>query len=154
MHTNILLNSDHTITSIEHSDEPASQADVDTVFDNLRAYNWQHAPPDNHQHLRIFVRNSNGEIIGGLLGDTFWGWLYISILWLHDRLRGQGMGTKLLEMAEAEGVRRGCHHAFLDTMSFQALPFYEKHGYTVFGVLEDFPIGHSRYYLKKSLREE
>ena len=48
-------------------------------------------------------------------------------------------------------ARRGCHRASLDTTSFQALPFYLKHGYAIWGQLDDFPIGHSRYFLKKAL---
>jgi hypothetical protein len=54
-------------------------------------------------------------------------------------------------MAEAEAVRRGCHGAQLDTYSFQAQGFYEKLGYAVFGIVEDYPSGHSRIYLSKRL---
>jgi len=38
-------------------------------------------------------------------------------------------------------------------MSFQALPFYSKHGYSIFAELEDVPAGsgHRRYSLKKRL---
>jgi len=54
-------------------------------------------------------------------------------------------------MAEEEARRRGCHSVHLDTLSFQALPFYQKHGYAVFGALENHPVGHTRYFLKKKL---
>ena len=54
-------------------------------------------------------------------------------------------------MAEAEAIRRGCKNAHLDTLSFQALDFYKKYGYTVFGQLDGLPPGHSRYYLRKTL---
>jgi GNAT superfamily N-acetyltransferase len=101
--------------------------------------------------MGIFIRNPGGQILGGLLGDTYWGWLYVSILWIDERLRGQGYGEKLLAAAEQEAIRRGCSHAHLDTMSFQAQPFYEKHGYTVYGVLEDQPAGHKKIYLQKKL---
>jgi GNAT superfamily N-acetyltransferase len=85
------------------------------------------------------------------LGNTYWGWLYISILWLAESLRGQGVGGRLLDMAEQEALDRGCRHAHVDTLDFQALPFYEKHGYAVWGTLNDLPPGHSRYFLKKDL---
>ncbi len=57
----------------------------------------------------------------------------------------------MLELAEQAARGRGCHHAFVDTMSFQARGFYEKHGYTRYGVLDDFPIGHRRFFLQKNL---
>jgi GNAT superfamily N-acetyltransferase len=85
------------------------------------------------------------------VGGTYWGWLYVEILWLDARARGRGLGARLMAMAEQEAQRRGCRGAHLDTMSFQALPFYERMGYTVFGVLEDLPPGHRRYFLKKKL---
>jgi len=70
---------------------------------------------------------------------------------VDERLRGRGYGRELLAAAEQEAVRHGCRAAHLDTMSFQALPFYLKQGYTVFGELHDWPPGHARYFLQKSL---
>jgi hypothetical protein len=63
----------------------------------------------------------------------------------------QGEAQRGLAQAEQEAARRGCHDASLDTTSFQALPFYLKHGCTLWGQLDDFHIGHSRYFLKKAL---
>jgi len=57
----------------------------------------------------------------------------------------------LLRATEDEGRRLGSHSAYLDTFSFQARPFYERHGYEVFGTLEDFPVGQQRYFLRKAL---
>ena len=65
--------------------------------------------------------------------------------------RGQGVGSQLLAMAEQEAVARGCHSAYLDTFSFQALPFYQKQGYEVFGTLDNYPGEHKRYFLRKQL---
>jgi GNAT superfamily N-acetyltransferase len=138
--------------SLSISLEPSpSPQDVSIVEAGLRAYNLLHAPDDDHQLLHIFLRAPDGSIRGGLLGDTYWGWLYIRILWLHESVRQQGYGGRMLALAEAEAVRRGCHAAHLDTMSFQAQPFYERHGYTVFGVLDDLPVGHRRIFLQKTL---
>lgn len=137
----------HTITlTANPSDE-----DVKFVQDGLLAYNRQHAPDDGHQRIALFAKTDDARIIGGLLGDTYWGWMYISILWLDETVRGQGLGSQLLASAEAEARNRGCHHVHVDTMSFQALPFYEKYGYEVYGVLDDMPIGYKRYFLKKTL---
>ena len=120
----------------------------------LEAYNRLYAPPDNHRPLTITLRKADGTLVGGLLGETYWGWLYVRILWLAEHVRGRGYGSRLLAKAEQEAVRRGCRRAHLDTMSFQALPFYERNGYAVFGVLHDLPPGHSRYSLQKELPAE
>ena len=132
--------------------ETPDPAEAKFVQDRLREFNISKVgDDDHHQTLGIFIRDPEGHILGGLLGDTYWGWLYVSILWIDERLRGQGYGEKLLAAAEQEAIRRGCTHAHLETMSFQALPFYEKHGYTMFGVLEDLPTGHKKYYVQKRL---
>jgi len=55
-----------------------------------------------------------------------------------------------MEAAEQEARTRGCHAAYVDTFSFLALDFYQKVGYTIFGTLEAFPTGHTRYFLKKA----
>jgi ribosomal protein S18 acetylase RimI-like enzyme len=67
-------------------------------------------------------------------------------------MRGRGVGSALLQMAEEEAVKAGCHHAYLDSMSFQAPGFYEKHGYTEFAVLQNYPTGYGRHFLMKVLR--
>jgi GNAT superfamily N-acetyltransferase len=122
------------------------------VFDQLTRYNDLKTGIDgNYQPLNLFVRDSEGKIVAGLLGNTYWGWLYVSILWVSEALRGQGYGRKLLRQAEQTALERGAHHAHLDTMSFQALPFYLKEGYTEYGRLDDMPLGHSRYFLQKRL---
>jgi GNAT superfamily N-acetyltransferase len=136
--------------TIQLEDEPAPE-DFQFVFDALTEYNRHYAPDIGYRPLCLFIRDAQNNIIGGLLGETAWGWLHVSILWLSEGLRGQGYGSRLLAMAEAEALIRDCHSAHLDTMDFQALPFYQKHGYLVFGQLDDFPIGHSRYFLRKKL---
>jgi GNAT superfamily N-acetyltransferase len=127
--------------------------DLRLVGEGLTAYNNQHAPEFNWQRLAVFLRDREGKLVGGLTGGTYWGWLYVEDLWVPDCVRRQGWGTRLLQAAEQAARRRGCRHVHLDTMSFQALPFYQKQGYTVFGILEDLPEGHRRYYLRKDLEE-
>jgi len=101
--------------------------------------------------VRIFIRNEEKKVVGGAIGSVFGGWLYISLMWIEDSLRNRGYGTKLLEMMENEAVKLGCRHAHVDTYSFEARPFYEKNGYTVFALLENYPEGHSKHFLKKKL---
>ncbi|HQT89835.1 MAG TPA: GNAT family N-acetyltransferase [Acidiphilium sp.] len=107
---------------------------------------------DNFCHLVLTLTLPGAtEIIGGLWGHTGWDYLHIEYLVVPEAIRGSGIGRELMRQAEDEAVRRGCHRAWLDTFSFQARGFYERLGYTVFGMLEDFPPGHSRFFLKKLL---
>lgn len=131
-------------------DDP-DEKDLNTFFDILRNYNRAQAGPSSHKALSIFVRNENGEIVGGLTGETYWDWLFVENLAVDESVRKSGIGSKLLKAAEEEAVKRGCHAVYLDTFSFQARPFYEKHGYHLFGQLDEFPPGHNRYFFWKKL---
>jgi ribosomal protein S18 acetylase RimI-like enzyme len=141
------VNKPYTLTL---QDTPDS-SDVDFVNERLKEYNRAIVGDDNHRKLVILLRDADDTIVGGLLGGTYWGWLHIDVLWIKDSLRRQGYGQTLLAAAEQEAIKRGCRYAHLDTMSFQALSFYEKQGYTIFGELDDLPVGHSRLFLKKEL---
>jgi GNAT superfamily N-acetyltransferase len=84
-------------------------------------------------------------------GYTGWGWLFTQWLFVPESLRGQGIAGKMLDMAEAEAIARGCHGAWIDTFNPQALRAYQRQGYQVFGELPDFPVGRSRSFLQKRL---
>ncbi|MGE5123615.1 MAG: GNAT family N-acetyltransferase [Acidobacteriaceae bacterium] len=99
--------------------------------------------------VRLFLRDAAGRTVGGIAGDIFGGWLYISLLWVDEALRNRGFGSELLQRMEQEAVRLGCRHAHLDTYSFEARPFYERAGYEVFARLDEYPAGHAKYFLKK-----
>ena len=136
--------------SITITDNP-DPGDVQLIEEGLAAFNLLYAPPEDYQRLVVALRAGDDVLCGGILGNTWWGWLRIDVLWIDEAVRDQDWGTRLLAAAEAEAIRRGCHHVFLDTMSFQALPFYLKRGYTIFGQLDDLPVGHARYFLQKQL---
>jgi GNAT superfamily N-acetyltransferase len=117
----------------------------------LTDYNTQQAGDDKGQNLCFVLQTSDQQVVGGLIGATYWDWLYINLMWVKDELRGRGFGHQLLFYAEEEARKRGAKNAYLDTFSFQAPDFYKDHGYQVFGELEDFPFGHQRYFLTKQL---
>jgi GNAT superfamily N-acetyltransferase len=132
-------------------EDQAAPEDVAAVQAGLLQYNRPFVSDQGEGPLNVFLRDERGALAGGLLGYVWSGWVHIDILWLSEAARGQDYGSRMLALAEQEAARRGCHHASVDTTSFQALPFYLKHGYTQWGQLDDFPIGHSRHFLKKGL---
>ena len=132
---------------------PATDEDVRTVqnHDWLWSYNVAQTGDSNLQKLVIHARNEQGEMMGGLVGTYLWGWLHIDTLFIAEPFRHRCIGTQLMLAAEADARARGICNVHLETMSFQARPFYEKLGYVVFGTLENFPPGHEQYYLRKTL---
>ena len=117
----------------------------------LVAYNVSQTAPSNGRPVVITVRDQSDTIIGGLWGGTGFQWLFTQLLVVPESLRGHGVGSELMRMAEAEALARGCHGAWLDTFEFQARGFYEKIGYACFAELPEYPSGFSRYFMKKAL---
>lgn len=133
------------------ADEPTS-SDRQIVFDLLEGFNQSRAGPEPERPLAVLIKDETGDqVLGGLWGLSYYGWLFIELLFVPEKLRGQGVGTRLVREAEAESVRRGCHGVWLETFSFQAHGFYQKLGYSVFGVIPDYPPGHSRIFMFKRL---
>lgn len=130
--------------------EPDVQ-DVQFLEDRLHEYNDAKTGITDGKWLAIFIRDDTGAIWAGLSGWAWGGCCSIRYLWVHEDLRGRGYGTKLMQSAEQEASVRGCHQILLDTHSFQAPEFYQKRGYEVLGVLDDYPRHHKNYYLRKRL---
>lgn len=136
---------EHQVVYVEKPDD----AVWDVVGWGIDKYNAQKAGEGNSKGLCCVLYSPTREVLGGLIGETHWGWFYISLLFLKEEWRGRGYGSRLLDAAEEEARKRGATHAYLDTFSFQAPEFYKRHGYEVFGELKDFPPGHQRYYMVK-----
>jgi GNAT superfamily N-acetyltransferase len=133
------------------TDQPprrAAETIAEGLIEHARAAGIE---PRNYLELGIFLHDDRGRTVGGVTGATVWGWLHIRELWVQAMYRGAGWGSRLIEAAECEARLRGCRHAYLDTFDFQALGFYQHHGYQVFGALEDFPNGHVRHFVRKRL---
>jgi GNAT superfamily N-acetyltransferase len=99
--------------------------------------------------LVIPIRGDAGVVRGGLWGSTMFEWLHVQMLVVPEPLRGKGVGSTLMALAEMEARARGCRGMHVDTFSFQAAPFYQKLGFTLFGELEDYPPGHKQLYFRK-----
>jgi GNAT superfamily N-acetyltransferase len=133
------------------SETNARHEDIAIIENGVDEFNMRYTGDYNYRPVRIFLRDEANQIFGGITADLWGGWMYVDYLWIDEGLRGQDFGTRLMEAAEAEARAHGCHHAFLDTFSFQARPFYEKLGYEVIGTMDNYPKGEQQYWMKKQL---
>ena len=133
-------------------DDKVEPADEASVVRGLLDFNEVRLGPSGEQPVKFVARDSAGTVVGGILGHTRWRWLYIAKLWVDERARGHGLGTRLMAAAEDLARSRSCTDVSLDTFDYQARPFYEMLGYELFGTLEGYPPGSRQYYLRKRLR--
>jgi len=139
----------HTLTLTDVADE----ADRRAILAPLVDFNNGQTGPSGNRPIAVLVRDvagATGAIAGGLWGHTGYDWLYVQLLVVPADARGQGLGTRIMQMAEEEARARGCRGAWLDTFEFQARGFYERLGYSCFGEIADYPAGFSRFFMKKT----
>lgn len=139
-------------TPVISVDTNPSQEDVDQLGRGLTEHALQMVPVKGFNRIAVFARDEQGALMGGISGLVNWNWLHVAWAWVAEPHRRSGLGSRLLSAFEQAGMERGCTNAHLDTFSYQARPFYERHGYTVYATLEDYPPGHQRYYMRKTLQ--
>lgn len=134
-----------------------SENDADFICDRLVEYNLRQVTktqPIEFININKKILDEKNNIIAGCIARMYcWRVIFIDILWVDDNHRKQGLGTKLLKEIERVAEKERCTLIHLDTFDFQAKDFYLRHGYEVFGTLEDCPEKHCRYYLKKKLKQ-
>lgn len=136
--------------NIEMLDDPDQEL-IDFLDKKIADFNWANWEVSERVPLAVQVKNDQGEIIAGAAGRSFGDWLLLNTLWVSDDLRGQNIGSDILQKFEALGKKRGCNKCLLDTLNFQAMPFYEKYGYKTQWVQEGYPKIGCKYYMVKSL---
>jgi len=124
---------------------------IDFLDKKIADFNWERWEVEKRLPLAVQIKNDNGEVIAGAAARTFGDWLLLDTLWVSDELRGQNVGSKILTQVEALGKKRGCKKCLLDTLNFQAKPFYEKYGYEVQWVQEGYPKTGCKYFMVKEL---
>jgi GNAT superfamily N-acetyltransferase len=125
--------------------------DVQYLEDRIYEHNSRATGIADGQWLAILVRDGEGRIAAGIAGSTWGGCMEIRQFWVEESRRGRGLGSRLLEEAEREALRRGCEQAFLSTFTFQAPEFYARHGYEVIASMDEYPRGHSNLVMRKRL---
>ncbi|MBK1660136.1 GNAT family N-acetyltransferase [Paracraurococcus ruber] len=134
-------------------EESPPEADLDVLADGLEAFNEAAWPGHLPWQAFALMLREDGRIRGGIAGESYCGWLFIRFFWLEEALRRGGLGAGLIDAAEAEARRRGCHSAYVDTFNFQAPEFYRSQGYAEFARLPYPPRG-ERIWLRKRLTED
>ena len=124
---------------------------VQEIGDLIRSYNRSNREAAESEPLNIYVEDDSGELMAGLVAETFGNWLEIEYLFVKEDLRGQGIGSQLLQQAESEAKKKNCRFAFVNTYQFQAPSFYQKHGYKEVFTLKDYPYTGQRHYYQKEL---
>lgn len=154
--------SNHFETKMPNSDAKAEPdiivadkfagADMAVITEGLAAYDLRQIGFCDYRPLAVFVRDPRtGNVVGGLCGRSEYGLTYVDWLFLPKDLRGKGIGSRVLAMAEEEGRRRGCKRILLTTLSVEAPGFYKKQGYDVAATIDCEPPGLTRYYMLKEL---
>lgn len=129
--------------------------DKNHINNELYKFNLAHFPEDlrgRYEQINLFLKDENGLVRGGLLGEVCWNWLEIHTLIVDEETRKFGYGSKLLMEVEQIALEKKCDFIKVDTLSFQALDFYEKNGYQVFGSIDNVGRDFTHYYLKKDLK--
>ncbi|WP_107925766.1 GNAT family N-acetyltransferase [Lysinibacillus parviboronicapiens] len=129
--------------------------DKQKIEEALYQFNLKHFPEDlsgRYEEINLFLKDDKGIVRGGILAEVCWNWLEIHTFMIDEELRKSGLGTTLLVELENIAVEKDCDFIKVDTLSFQALGFYEKHGYKVFGSLDNVGRVFQHYYLKKDLK--
>lgn len=139
-----------------HITREFNKKDKQYIDDELYKFNLKHFPVDlagRYEEINLFIKDENSIVRGGILAEACWNWLEIHTFMIDEDIRKSGFGTKLLLELEKIALEKECDFIKVDTLSFQALGFYEKNGYQVFGSLDNVGRDYKHYYLKKDLKK-
>lgn len=132
-----------------------NKQDKQKIEDELYKFNLKHFPVDlrgRYEEINLCLKDEKGIVRGGIIAEVCWNWLEIHTFMIDEELRKSGFGTKLLVALEKIAIEKDCDFIKVDTLSFQALGFYEKNGYEVFGRVDNVGRDYQHYYLKKDLK--
>ncbi|HSW86837.1 MAG TPA: GNAT family N-acetyltransferase [Rhabdochlamydiaceae bacterium] len=135
---------------IEYQDE-LNSIDEEALYHGINTDAFTAKKMEPIRSFGFFIKDKNGEVLAGVSGVTLFGCLYVDMLWVKETLRKQGLGESLMEHAENLGLKRGCTFATVNTMDWQALPFYQKLGYEIEFTRTGYHKNSKMHYLKKNL---
>jgi len=128
---------------------PPNPEDSRLLIDGVRSFNRDRTGVERPRTVGYFLRDEQQRIIGGVQGLLWGRSMHIDVLWVDENHRGQGHGAKLMTAIENYAADHAHPLIYLETTSFQALPFYQGLGYQIFGELPEISAGHTMFFLKK-----
>lgn len=137
---------------IETINGEPSPEDKKVMTAGMLVYHASKGYPRKTDSYSVVIKNKEAELKAVVMVSFLWNGMHIDSLWVDESVRGQNLGTKLMNMVEEEGINRGSTVSYTDTFTYQAPEFYEKLGYKLYGKLENFPENCSLNYYCKSLK--
>ena len=137
------------MSELRISFEPHNNGPKQFIVNGVDNFNIAKTGTAAYYPVQYYLRDSDDEVLGGLLGYTWGDWMHINHVWVAEPARGRGYAREMMAAAEAYAQKRNCIGAYLETYSFQARPMYEKLGYKVVGQIDNMPPGHTHYFMKK-----
>ena len=128
---------------------PPEDQDFEALKLGLTNYNESFTGSVFRERVSSFVQNESGKIVG----EMNWDWMHIQGLWVDETIRKDGWGSKLIANLEQYALSKSIANIRLETTTFQALDFYLKLGYSIFGELPNMPSGHTSYFLQKQINK-
>ena len=131
--------------------DPPDTRDSKLLYDSVRSFNQAKTGNERPRTVAYFYKDDDGKIVGGVQGMLWGRSMHIDVLWVDENQRGLRLGSNLMLAIEQYAIDH--HHPliYVETTSFQALPFYQSLGYEKFGELPGISEGHTLYFLKKEL---
>ena len=120
---------------------PATEAELLSgyVGRQLREFNYRFVGEyPEASYIRLNARDAQGRVLGGIRAVVAMHWLRVEVLWVHEAVRGGGIGSRLLAEAERMAAELGARNAALETFEWQAPRFYAKHGYAEVARIERY----------------
>jgi ribosomal protein S18 acetylase RimI-like enzyme len=131
--------------------ENPQQSLINFLDDQIIKFNLANREINDRKPLAVQIKNDRGDIIAGAAGRTFGRWLQLNTLWVSESMRGKNLGSQILSAIEVAAKTRGCDQCLLETLNFQAMPFYKKHGYEIQWTQENYPKTGCKYFMLKTL---
>ena len=117
---------------------------------NNNAYQQKELGKSNSS-FSFCLEDDNKKLLAGVSGFHYYGCFYVDLLFVEESVRGKGYGSSLMQKSEKLARERGCLFMAVNTMDFEAKPFYEKLGFEVEFVRTGFEKESKMYFLRKEL---